>query len=80
MLEFQVDHIATNGLVIGRNGDADIPQGTVFVALKKVRIDCAKQTLRTVDLGNVVAIVLRLAEVQWYGRKIDMVPGAIRPD
>jgi hypothetical protein len=75
VLEFQVDRIDPNGLVIGRNGYADIPLGTVFVALKKVRIDSAESDLRTVDLGDVATIGLQLTEVQWYRRKIDVVPG-----
>lgn len=75
VLEFQVDRIEPNGLVIGRNGDADIPLGTVFVALKKVRIDSGPPDRRTIDLGDVAAISLRLVEVQWYRRKIDLVPG-----
>ena len=74
-MEFLVDHIEPNGLVIGRNGAADVPVGTQFVSIVKTRLDGELSHLTSAELGTVAAIDLRLTEVHWYRRIIDVIPG-----
>ena len=73
-MEFQIDRIEPNGLVVGRNGDADIPVGAVFVSLRKVRVDGDVPDLTTVASGGITALDLRLTEVHWFRTKIDAIP------
>ena len=72
-MEFQVDRIEPNGLVVGRNGDADIPVGAIFVSLEKVRVDGDAPDLTSVELG-ITAVDLRLTEVHWFRTTIDAIP------
>jgi len=73
-MEFQVDRIEPNGLVVGRNGDADIPVGAIFVSLGKVRVDGDVPDLTSVELGSITAVDLRLTEVHWFRKTIDAIP------
>lgn len=73
-IEFDVDRIAEDGLVIGRNGYADVPVGTVFKVLTKTRHEGEPSDLSLVDLGEVASVSLRLAEVWHFRRSVDAVP------
>jgi hypothetical protein len=74
-VEFLVDHIEPSGLVVGRNGSADVPVGTLFVSIVKTCLDGERPNLSSVELGTVASIGLRLTEVHWYHRMIDVIPG-----
>lgn len=71
--EFQIDCLLQDGVVLGRNGRGDVPLGTVFTTLAKSRLEADLTT--SVDLGTLGCVDLRLAEVQWYRRSIDHIPG-----
>jgi hypothetical protein len=71
--EFQVDCILQDGVVVGRNGRGDVPLGTVFTTLAKSRFEVDR--MKSVDLGLLCSVELRLEEVQWYRRSIDHIPG-----
>lgn len=73
-IEFDVDRITDDGLVIGRNGYADVPVGTVFKVLTKTRHEGELSSLSLVDLGGVASVSLRLAEVWHSRRSMDTVP------
>lgn len=73
-MEFQVERLEPNGLVVGRNGDVDVPLGTVFVALEKLRIDGDSPNFTHVGMGGGATIDLRLTEVHWFRRTIDAIP------
>ena len=73
-MEFQIDRFDPDGLVVGRNGYADVPLGTLFVALTKRRLDGEVPNLTVVDLGDIAAIELRLNEVQWFRKSLDVIP------
>lgn len=71
---FDVEEILPDGLIIGRNGYADIPLGTVFTALRKSKLVGDLPNFETVDLGEFARVSLQLLEVQWYRRSIDTIP------
>lgn len=73
-MNFQIDRIEPDGLIVGRNSYMDIPVGTEFVALAKCRVDGQLPNLTTVDLGVVAAIDLRLIEVQWFRKSVEVIP------
>lgn len=73
-MEFQIDRFEPDGLVVGRNGYEDIPLGTVFLALAKRRLDGEVPNLITVELGDLAAVDLRLTEVHWFRKLLDVVP------
>ena len=75
MFEFLVDSISPEGLVLGRNGDRDIPVGTTFTAVRRCRVYKEAGGYRTEELGVVGPVSLALHEVHWYSRIIDRVPG-----
>jgi hypothetical protein len=66
VFEFQVDSISPEGLVLGRNGDRDIPVGTTFTIVRQCGVHEASGLVRPVSLT--------LREVHWYSRIIDHVP------
>ncbi|MEZ5944879.1 MAG: hypothetical protein R3C18_26140 [Planctomycetaceae bacterium] len=74
MLEFLVDSITPEGLILGRNGDHDIPVGTTFSSLRLCRVHKHGSEHETEDLGMVGSISLTLQEVHWYRESIDFVP------
>jgi hypothetical protein len=74
-LEFTVDSVEPSGQVLGRNHDFDIPVGTTFVVIRKVRVDGDMMHLHTVDLGVIAPIALTLKAVELYGRSLDVIPG-----
>ena len=74
VIEFWVDRIEKQGLVVGRNGYRDIPVGFTFTHLSKARVDGPTHALQTTNLGRVALVQLRLEEVHWYRRKIEFVP------
>lgn len=75
MFDFLVDSISPQGLVLGRNGECNIPVGTMFTAVRLSRVHRIPGEIRTEDLGEVGAVALTLREVHWYQRIIDYVPG-----
>jgi hypothetical protein len=74
VLEFLVDSISPDGLVIGGNGDRDIPIGTTFSAIRHSRVHQTSDGYHTEELGEVGQISLTLCGVQWFQRAIDHVP------
>lgn len=72
--EFQVDSIDANGRVLGRNGDAGIPLGTVFTAIRRCRVLRDSDGYHTEDLGKVGSIALSLRKVHFYQHSIDNIP------
>jgi len=72
--DFLVDHIEPNGLVIGRNGDTDVPLGTVFTAIGKSRVEGSAPDLLSVPLGQIAAVRLQLTEVHFFRRLIEAIP------
>lgn len=72
--EFLVDCVNDRGLVLGRNGDVDIPLGFVFTSIVKTRVEGSPPELRDVPMGRVAVVTLRLVEVHWYRRKIELIP------
>lgn len=74
VLEFLVDTFSPDGLLLGRNGDCDIPVGTMFTAIRKRRVRMDSGVLGTEELGEVGRVALDLREVHWYQRVIDHVP------
>jgi hypothetical protein len=75
VFEFLVDSISAEGLVLGRNGDRDIPVGTRFTAVRRCRVHKEAGGYRTEELGVVGPVSLTLREVHWYSGTIDHVPG-----
>jgi hypothetical protein len=74
VLEFLVNSISPDGLVIGRNGDRDIPVGTTFSAIQHSRVHQKSDGYYTEELGEVGQIALTLSGAQFYQRNIDHVP------
>ena len=74
VLEFLVDSISPDGLVIGCNGDRDIPVGTTFTAIMRSRVHQKSDGYHTEELGEVGQIALTLSGVQWFQRTIDHGP------
>src|SRR5438477_6857250 len=74
MFEFVVDSISPEGLVLGRNGDRDIPTGTKFTAVRRCRVHKEADRYRTEELGEVGQLALALCEVHWYQRTLDHIP------
>lgn len=74
MLAFLVDSISPDGLVLGRNGNRDIPIGTKFSAIQQSRVYQEPSGFHTEELGDVGQIALTLCSVQWYQRTTDHVP------
>jgi hypothetical protein len=75
VFQFQVDSINSEGRVLGRNGEGDIPVGTTFTALRRCIVHHESDDYRSEDLGEAASIALSLREVHWYQRSIDVVPG-----
>jgi hypothetical protein len=74
VLEFQVDSINPDGLVVGRNGERDIPVGTTFTAVRRCRVHKEGADYRTEEIGETGPVALTLREVHWYRRTLDHVP------
>jgi hypothetical protein len=74
VFEFFVDSISEAGYVIGRNGDRDIPIGTMFTAMRRYRVHPDASSIWSEDTGVFVKVQLTLREVHWYGQGIDAVP------
>lgn len=72
-IAFEADRITEDGLVVGRNGYADVPVGTVFRAIAKTRVEGEISSWKTTDLET-IAVNLQLAEVWWFRRSIDSIP------
>ena len=70
----QVDRLDPSGFVIGRSGNVDVPLDTHFVSVTKERLEGDRLNLTSVDLGVMAEIDLRLIEVHWFRRLIDVIP------
>lgn len=75
MLKFLVDSVTDSGQVIGRNDELDIPVGTIFTRIVKECVDGDWPQVQTIEVGDVATVSLRLTNVEWYQRDIDVVPG-----
>lgn len=75
MYEFLVDSISPHGLVLGRNGDSNIPVGTTFTAVRRSRVHNEPGGFGTEDLGQVRTVALTLRKVHCYQRTIEYLPG-----
>jgi hypothetical protein len=73
-IKFLVDSRRADGMFIGRNSDLDIPIGTIFTRVGKVRVDGPPSALQDIDLGTFAVVKLTLQEVEFYRCKIDLVP------
>jgi len=65
--DFLVDSIDDRGLVLGRNGQADIAVGSIFTEIQKIYANEPHEIIYSISL--------RLIEVYWYRRVIEVVPG-----
>ena len=74
MYKLFIDSIEPNGLVIGVNVDLDIPVGTTFNAVHRVRSADPFSNDSDENLGVVANVALTLREVHWFQRSIDAVP------
>jgi hypothetical protein len=73
---FQVDSVDPNGLVLGCNGTSDdIPVGTLFTSITKSKVVESSLHRESKELGEVATIALVLAEVHFYRRLVEAVPG-----
>lgn len=75
VFEFMVDSLSPEGLILGRNGDRDIPVGTTFSAVRRCRVHMEPNGYRTEELGVMGPVFLVLREVHWYSRTINQAPG-----
>ncbi|MFT5094911.1 MAG: hypothetical protein ACI93T_003755 [Porticoccaceae bacterium] len=75
MLKFLVDSVTDSGHVLGRNDTLDIPVGTIFTRIVKQCLDGDRMHLQTIEVGDVATVSLRLTNVEWYRRNIDVIPG-----
>jgi hypothetical protein len=75
MLQFLVDSVTDSGHVLGRNDTLDIPVGAIFTRIAKQCVDGDRVDLQTIEIGDVATVSLRLTNVEWYQRNIDVVPG-----
>lgn len=73
-MEFLIDRIEPNGLVVGCNGNVDIPVGTVFTTLTQQLAHREGLNLAIVELGIIATVELRLVEVHWFRRMIEVIP------
>lgn len=74
-MNFLVDSIDKNGLILGRNDQIDIPLGTVFTKITKLKVQGDIENLETVELGVVGEINLTLIRISWYKKETSYVPG-----
>ena len=72
---FMVESVNEQGLVLGRNGCLDIPVGFVFTSITKVRVEGPTSNLRGIPMGIVCSVSLRVEEIHWYQRAIEVIPG-----
>lgn len=71
---FQVEEVAANGLLVGRNAYTEIPVGAVFTSLRKSKVVGTGSSIESVDLGEVALVELRLDRVEWFRQSINAVP------
>jgi hypothetical protein len=74
VFEFLVDSINDAGLIVGRNGDRDIPVGTTFTEVWRCRVRRDANGLGSEDVEVVGPVSLTVREVHWFQRTIDAVP------
>lgn len=75
-MKFLVDSIDPSGWILGRNIDRkDISVGSIFTQITKTQRDGSLPHLVSTDLGAIANISLTLKNVEFYRRKIDVVPG-----
>ena len=71
---FGVDEAHPGGVFTGRNGYVELPLGTVFKSLRKVKFEGARVDLRRIDLGVVAEMSLRLEKVEVFRRPMEFIP------
>lgn len=62
--DFLVEGVLDDGLVVGSNGNVDVPLGTPFTEVTLARVDGSPPDLVTVELGVVAKVHLKVREVQ----------------
>jgi len=62
--DFLVERILEDGLVVGSNGNVNVPLGTPFTELTLARVDGTPPDLVTVELGVVANVHLKVCEVE----------------
>ena len=72
---FSVDKILSNGAVVGRNGYVDIPVGTVFGSVRKLKLFRDGVGFWQPPKCILERVSLRLEKVEWFRRFIDAIPG-----
>jgi hypothetical protein len=73
-IEFLVDRIESNGLIVGRNGHTSVPVGTIFTSIGKTRVDGEPPDLSTIDLGHMASVRLTLKEVHIWRTTVPEIP------
>ena len=73
-IEFMVGRIEPDGLVVGHNGNIDLPVNFVFDSIEKVRVDGQPPELRTVELGQVATVCLAVQEIHCWRALAQVVP------
>ena len=68
-----LDRIEPNGIVVGTNNAKEVPVGTVFTKLVKVRVEGALGSSTSIQLWS-IPVALRLTDVIIYRRSISAVP------
>ena len=69
-----IDRIEPNGIVVGTNNADDIPVGTLFTQLVKIRVEGSPGTTARTVLSS-IPISLRLVEAIIYRKSVAVVPG-----
>lgn len=72
-IEIFIDRLE-DGIVVGTNNGADVPVGTVFKVVEKSRCEGDAPEFKTVELGTVVQVELRLSEVIVFRKSIEVMP------
>ena len=68
-----IDRIEPNGIVVGTNNGDDIPVGTLFTQLVRIRVDGSLGTTTRTVL-SCIPISLRLMEALIYRKPVAVVP------
>jgi hypothetical protein len=74
--DFLVESILNDGLVVGANGNIDVPLGTVFTELALTRVDGTPPELVSVELGAVASVRLTVREVEnkFFRKPLQVIP------
>ena len=74
-MRFIIDHIFPNGKIIGRNGDEDIPVGSIFTCMIKGTTQGKYPNYEPTKYEMLkTEISLKLKSVYMYEKKVDQIP------